>query len=150
MSLNPPIARTTKGFLLKAAILPILLVVIFAQSAIAGDGTFTSTGGVNGTFDFCVVIQFNATPLSDRVHAPRFSKRQRRAADATEGHHRFGKVNFVNNCGNGCAAAASADWFVINTPGTAYNPKRFRLTLYLFPQKNRIYSLRVICPQLTL
>lgn len=117
MSLNPPISRAAKRLLLNPAILPLLLVMIFAQTAIAGDGTFTSTGGVNGTFDFCVVIQFNATPLQIEYMHRAFQRGSDVLADATEGHHRFGKVNFVNNCGNGCAAAASAEWFVINTPG---------------------------------
>src|SRR5439155_39771 len=40
-------------------------------------------------------------------------------ADATDGYHRFGTVNIVNDCGNGCAAAAAAEYFIDNNPNYA-------------------------------
>lgn len=93
--------------------------MIAVQTARAGDGTFSTTDGINGTFDFCVVIQFNATPTQLEFMRRAFQRGSDVLADATEGHHRFGKVNIVNNCGNGCAAAASAEWFVINKLGVS-------------------------------
>ena len=93
-----------------------LVVFLSAQVVRAGDGTFSTTDGINGTFSFCVVLDFNATPAQIDYIQRAFRRGSDVLADATQGHHRFGTVNIVNNCGNGCAAAASAEYFIVGDP----------------------------------
>lgn len=68
-------------------------------TARGGDGTFTTADSVNGTFNFCVTVQFHATEAELQNIRRAFQKASDLLADATEGHHRFGTVNIVNEWG---------------------------------------------------
>src|SRR6266446_1025963 len=96
-----------------------LFVMIFSQGVKAGDGTFSTTDGINGTFNFCVTVRFNANATQLEYIRRGIQRGSDVIADATDGHHRFGTVNIVNDCGNGCAADAAAEYFIDNRPERA-------------------------------
>src|SRR5437870_835223 len=96
-----------------------VFIMIFSQVVKAGDGTFSTTDGINGTFNFCVVVRFNANATQLEYIRRGIQRGSDVIADATDGHHRFSTVNIVNDCGNGCAAAAAAEYFIDNNPNYA-------------------------------
>ncbi|HXM34117.1 MAG TPA: VWA domain-containing protein, partial [Pyrinomonadaceae bacterium] len=90
--------------------------MIASETVRAGDGTFVTTNGIDGTFNFCIVLRFHATEAQLDYLRRGFQRGSDVLADATDGHHRFGVINIVNDCTNGCAAAAAAEFYVDNTP----------------------------------
>lgn len=107
------------------SILVILLVIlVLPEKSFAGNGTFTSGDGINGKFDFCVQVRFNATPAQLENIRQALSRASEVLADATDGHHRFGNVNILNN---DTSATTSTE---INT-GTFVEPSRLTVNEYL-------------------
>ncbi|MCP3915303.1 MAG: VWA domain-containing protein [bacterium] len=102
--------------------------VLAAPRALAGDGTF-----LNGEFNFCVSVRFNASPTElDRIK-DQFVAASQLLADATDSQHRFGTVTIVNDSG----ASRSAEFWVHAGTGRAnahaggYGKRGWRSNLYL-------------------
>jgi hypothetical protein len=77
------------------------LVTLLCGEASAGTGTFRKTGPDTGVFDFCVSVRFNATEAQLARIRQGFDATNQVLADATDGHHRFGTINIVNDSGAG-------------------------------------------------
>jgi hypothetical protein len=92
----------------------LLSLTVMCGTASAGTGTFRRTGPTTGVFDFCVSVRFNATEEQLQRIMLGFDAASQVLADATDGHHRFGNVNIVNNGG----AVEAAEFWV--------NPGNFR------------------------
>lgn len=95
--------------------LALVFVISIAGTVFAGDGTFTTSNGIDGTFNFCVALRFNATATQIQKIQKAFQKASDILADATEGHHRFGTINIINNAGP--EDIASAEFVVGNDLG---------------------------------
>lgn len=84
----------------------LLFVINITQTVFAGDGTFTTSDGINGQFNFCVALRFNATAAQIQKIQKAFQKASDIIADATDGHHRFGTINIINDAGPEAIASA--------------------------------------------
>jgi len=71
-----------------------------AGKAFARTGKFEPDGNGGGKFNFCVSVRFNATTAQLQIIKNRFETGSQILADATDGHHRFGTINIVNNSGS--------------------------------------------------
>jgi hypothetical protein len=104
--------HSTSKFLTKVSIL--VIVMIFAVgTASAGTGKFEPDGNGGGKFNFCVSVRFNATETQLQIIRKAFEDGSQVLADATDGHHRFGTINIVNNSG----ASEEAEFWVLASGG---------------------------------
>jgi hypothetical protein len=105
---------------------------VLCGEASAGTGTFRKTGPGTGVFDFCVSVRFTATDTQLARIRQGFDAASQVLADATDGRHRFGTVNIINNGG----AQEVAEFWVNpgnNRAGAAagfYGDPRGRANLY--------------------
>ena len=64
--------------------------------------------------NFCVSVRFNATAAQLQIIKNRFETGSQILADATDGHHRFGTINIVNNSGS----SEEAEFWIFLNNGT--------------------------------
>lgn len=108
------------------------LLAVLCGEASAGTGTFRKTGPGTGVFDFCVSVRFNATQAQlDRIKQG-FDAASQVLADATDGRHRFGNINIVNNGG---AQEVAEFWINLSkdragAPAGFYGDPRGRANLF--------------------
>ena len=87
-------SRTGRSLRQLLVVIPLALLV--PVSTYAGNGSFSSA---TGEHNFCVSVQFNATPAEIQEIQDAFEKASQIVADATDDQHRFGTVTIVNNSG---------------------------------------------------
>jgi calcium-activated chloride channel regulator 4 len=91
------------------------LMLIVVGTALAGTGKFEPDANGGGKFNFCVSVRFNATEAQLQIIRRAFEDASQIIADATDGHHRFGTINIVNNSG----ASEEAEFWVPAAGGRA-------------------------------
>ena len=98
MTNQPPLTRTVYRYF-RSLLMLLAFTLLLQTTAYAGKGTFRKTGPTTGVFDFCVSIMFQAN--DDQLNKIKIYLQRASdvLAEATEGQHRFGNVNIVNNGG---------------------------------------------------
>ena len=109
------LARTVGGYL-RSLLMLLAFTLLLQATAYAGKGTFRKTGPTTGVFDFCVSLTFQADDTQLNKIKAVLQRASDVLADATEGQHRFGNVNIVNNGG----ALDGAEILIHPGPGSAY------------------------------
>src|SRR6185503_10246635 len=108
--MNASLKPAAKFFLQVIILFNALL--IMAGKASAGTGKFEPDGNGGGKFNFCVSVRFNASAAQLQIIRNAFETGSQILADATDGHHRFGTVNIVNN--DSSSSEEAEFWVVLN------------------------------------
>lgn len=111
-------------------------ILMHPGNARGGTGKFEPDGSGGGTFNFCVSVRFNATQAQLTLIENAFRDGSKVLADATDGQHRFGTINIVNN---DTSSAEDAEFWIMpgygNTVATfgRFNKKGAHVLYYFSP-----------------